>query len=146
MKVTVRGESVVARTRERLWALVLDPRVLRESIPGCQSLDETAPRRYHIVLKFGKGPVRGRFHGEAELCDVVETERCRIDVHAKGLPGSVKGSVVVCLGAVQGDPRTRLSWEADAEVHGLLRVLGTSFWEHTARSFVDHLVGELSRR
>jgi len=140
------GQKTVDRAPEELWGLLLDVEVLKGCIPGCQALDASGLHRYHLVLKVGLGPVRGRFHAEVALSDVVERESCRLELRAKGFPGSIEGAALVRFLRLDAEHRTEVAYDGDAHVHGLLRALGPKFWEDAVHAFADHFLGELSRR
>ena len=41
----LKGEYRIPAPREQVWAMLNDPDVLRECIPGCESLEGSAARR-----------------------------------------------------------------------------------------------------
>jgi carbon monoxide dehydrogenase subunit G len=65
------GTYTIAATPDAVWRNLMDPAVLQRATPGCQSLVEKAPNQYSAVLKAGVGPVKGVFHGDITIADMV---------------------------------------------------------------------------
>ena len=51
------GEQRVAAPRQKVWEALNDPQVLRQSIPGCQSLDKQAEDRLAAIVEIRIGPI-----------------------------------------------------------------------------------------
>src|SRR5207244_13393051 len=78
--------------RERVYAALVEPEVLRRAIPGCESLEKIGDNTFTAVLKAGVGWIKGTFKGEVRLEDMRPQEHYRIVVEGKGAVGLAKGS------------------------------------------------------
>ena len=143
LKIT--GQKIVNRSPPDLWSLLMDPEVLRRCIPQCEEFEVMAPLKYRVLLKLGFGLVKGQFRGEAELKDVIEPERYRLEVRATGTTGFVHGSTDVRLVPVDGGQRTELSYESSAQAGGMLASVGARFLQGAARSFTEEFFEELAK-
>jgi hypothetical protein len=143
LKVT--GQKIVHRPLADLWQLLMDPQVLRKCIPQCEEFEVVGPGKYRVAIKVGFGLVRGSFRGEAELKDVVEPERYRLEVHAKGTTGFLKGSTEVRLSPIDGGQRTELAYESQVQAGGMLASVGARFLQGAARSFAEEFFDELAK-
>ncbi len=57
------GEERIAASRDVVWASLNDPEVLRQCIPGCQSLEMTGDNEMAATVKLRIGPVSATFKG-----------------------------------------------------------------------------------
>ncbi len=88
----IEGTHQLNAPRERVYALLTNPEVLRRCIPGCESLEKSDEDTYAATLKAGVGVVKGTFKGNVKLEEMRSPEHYRIVVDGKGGPGFVKGS------------------------------------------------------
>jgi carbon monoxide dehydrogenase subunit G len=144
--IKLSGKKEVAKSPAELWKLLMDPRTLRECIPGCDELELDGPGKYRIALKVGVGPVKGSFKGHAELKDVEEPVKYTLEVRAKGLTGFIDGSTRVRLAPAGGGKSTELSYESEARVGGVLASVGARLFEGAARSFTEEFFDKLAER
>jgi uncharacterized protein len=118
----IEGSHVVNSRREDLWRLMIDPDILRRTVPGCQSLEPAEPGSYRITLKAGVGSIKGVFTGIIRLEDLREPEHYRLVVEAKGSVGFVKGTGDLDL-AEQGD-ETVIKYAGDVSIGGTIASVG----------------------
>src|SRR5713226_3302773 len=88
----IEGTHQLNAPRERVYALLTNPEVLRHCIPGCESLEKTDEDTYAATLKARVGVVKGTFKGNVKLEEMRSPEHYRLVVDGKGGPGFVKGS------------------------------------------------------
>ena len=60
----------IAAPPDLVWTAILDPEVLRECIPGCQSLEKVADDRFTATVEVKVGPIGARFKGAVSLADL----------------------------------------------------------------------------
>ena len=86
------GAHDIPVPRERVWAMLNDPQVLRECIPGCSNLSGSAEEGFAATVRIKLGPVKITFNGEVELSDIRPPESYRISGEGKGgVAGFAKG-------------------------------------------------------
>ena len=61
------GEYRIPAPRERVWAMLNDPEVLRVCIPGCEELEQTADNAFSARVTTKVGPVKATFKGAVTL-------------------------------------------------------------------------------
>ena len=66
----MKGEQRIAASRARVWEALNDPDVLRQCIPGCQSLEKLSDDRLQAVVEIKIGPIGARFNGAVTLSDL----------------------------------------------------------------------------
>src|SRR5438270_11313402 len=85
MKIT--GTQEINAPRERIYAALTDLLILQRCIPGCESLEETIPHNYIVMMEAGIGAVKGIFKVSVRLEDIQPSEFYRMLVDGKGGPG-----------------------------------------------------------
>jgi uncharacterized protein len=119
----VAGQAVLNAPAQSVWDALLDPRVLVRTIPGCERLESTGDHMYAMTVTAGVASIKGTYTGTVELRDLDEPRSLVMDAAGSGAPGTVNTSVDVRLDD-GGDGTTRLSYEADAVVGGMLGGVG----------------------
>jgi carbon monoxide dehydrogenase subunit G len=130
MKIS--GERTIPAPRDRVWAALIDPDILRQSIPGCESFEKTGDNAYRATVVSRIGPIQAKFQGNVRLSDLDPPNGYRISGEgAGGAAGAAKGGAVVRLEPLAADS-TRLTYDVDAQVSGKLAQLGSRLIESTA--------------
>src|SRR3954465_6451223 len=57
----------IPASKEAVWAALNDPEILKQCIPGCQSLDMSSPTEMTATVVFKVGPVKAPFGGRVSL-------------------------------------------------------------------------------
>ena len=78
------GEQRIAAPRARVWAALNDPEVLRQCIPGCQSLTKEADDRLRATVEIKIGPIGAKFDGAVTLSDLKAPESYTITGQGHG--------------------------------------------------------------
>jgi uncharacterized protein len=126
------GEERIAARRETVWAALNDADVLRQCIPGCESLEKQSDTEMSAKVKLTIGPVSARFSGKVTLSEIDPPNGYRIAGEGSGgAAGYAKGSALVRL-TEDGDG-TLLRYEVKADVGGKLAQVGGRLIDATAR-------------
>ena len=126
------GEYRIQAPRDRVWAALNDPEVLKQAIPGCDSIDKQSDTEMSAKVTAKVGPVKASFTGQVTLSDLDPPNSYRISGEGKGgAAGFAKGGANVVLEA-DGDA-TILKYEVNATVGGKLAQLGARLIDGTAK-------------
>ena len=136
--------SSVSAPRERVFAALIDPAILQRSIPGCESLKETAPDTYDVTLKVGVAGMKGTYTGRASIRDAHPPESLTLAFEGKGGPGFVRGSAAITLSPEDEGGATRVACDADVQVGGLIAAVGSRLVEAAAKKQADDFFRALS--
>jgi uncharacterized protein len=118
--------------RDVVWAALNDPEVLRQSIPGCQSIEKISDTELEAKVTLKIGPVKASFSGKVTLSDVDAPHGYTISGEGTGgAAGFARGSAKVRL--TEEGTTTVLSYEAKAEVGGKLAQVGSRLIDSTAK-------------
>ncbi len=108
------GETVIPAPRNAVWRALNDPEILRQSIPGCETIEKVSDTEFSAKVVAKVGPVRATFTGQVQLSDLDPPNGYRISGEGKGGPaGFAKGGATVKLTDVAGGG-TKLSYTVDA--------------------------------
>jgi uncharacterized protein len=134
MKLTDTRE--IKATPQVVWNAILNPDVLKDCIPGCESLTGSIADGYEAVVKQKVGPVSATFTGLVQLSDIVEGRSLKISGEGKGgVAGFAKGGAAVSFEPMEGG--TRLTYEAEANVGGKIAQLGSRIIDSFAKKLAD---------
>lgn len=132
----LRGEYRIPVPQEQVWNALNDPEVLRQSIPGCESLDKIEETVYRAIALVKVGPVKARFTGSIELSDLNPPHSYTITGQGKGgAAGFAKGEAKVTL--VADGNETILTYTVKATIGGKLAQVGQRLINITARKMAD---------
>jgi hypothetical protein len=134
----------VKAPRERVFAALTDPAVLRACIDGCESLVEVAPDVFEATLKVGFAAIKGAYKGRVEIRDRRPPESLTLSIEGKGLPGFVRASSSVRL--LDKDGGTELAGEGEASVGGLIAAVGSRLVESTAKKMLAEFLRKFADR
>ena len=119
-----------------VWAAILNPDVLKDCVPGCESMTGDADTGFEAVVTQKVGPVKATFKGAVTISDRIEGKSLKISGEGKGGPaGFAKGGAAVTLEAIEGG--TKLSYEVDASVGGKIAQLGSRIIDGFAKKMAD---------
>jgi carbon monoxide dehydrogenase subunit G len=129
----MKDSQTVPASRDKVWAALNDPAVLKQCIPGCQVLDMTSPTEMTATVVIKVGPVKATFGGKVTLSDLDPPNGYRITGEGSGgVAGFAKGGAAIRLDAVS-DSETILYYEVDSQIGGKLAQLGGRLIDSTAK-------------
>lgn len=126
---------------DKVWAFLMNPDDIAKVLPGCEELEETGPDTYRATLKLGVAAVKGTYSGSVQLLDKTPPTGYRMRIDGSGTPGFVKGEATVGLEAQ--DEETRLTYEADTQVGGLIANVGQRMIGGVAKLVVNQALKKL---
>ncbi|HRD97459.1 MAG TPA: carbon monoxide dehydrogenase subunit G [Rubrivivax sp.] len=133
----LQGERTIPAPRERTWAALNDPLILKDCIAGCESLERDGDSGMLALVAVKVGPVSARFKGKLQLSDVVPQQSYTMHFDGQGgVAGFGKGSADVKL-ADAGAGRTTLAYVARAQVGGKLAQIGSRLVDAAAAKIAD---------
>jgi len=137
------GERHISADRNTVWAALNDPEILRQCIPGCETLDMQSPTDMTARVKLQVGPVRATFNGKVKLSDLDPPNGYRIAGEGNGgVAGYAKGGATVALS--DDGAGTRMRYDVKADVGGKLARLGGRLIDSTAKRLADEFFEKFS--
>ena len=130
------GENRIPASREKVWAALNDPEILKASIPGCQSLEMTSDTEMTATVQAKVGPVKATFKGHVTLSNIDPPNGYTISGEGKGgVAGFAKGGADVKL--TPDGEGTLLAYKVNAQVGGKLAQIGARLIDATAKQMAD---------
>ncbi|GJG94006.1 CoxG family protein [Cupriavidus pauculus] len=118
------------------WEALNDPALLKQCIPGCESIEPDGENAYQLALTAAVGPVKARFKGRMALQDIQAPDSYTIQFDGQGgAAGFGKGSAKVTL-TPEGD-ETLLTYAVQATVGGKIAQIGSRLVDAAARKMAD---------
>ena len=131
------GSQIIQAPRQVVWKGLNDPKILQQSIPGCETIDAASPTEMSAKVVLKIGPVKATFKGAVTLSDINAPESYRISGKGEGgLAGFASGGATVKL-TENGAAETLMEYDVDAQVGGKIAMLGSRLIDSTARSLAE---------
>lgn len=139
----IKGEYKIAAPRDKVFAALNDPAVLKACIPGCESLDKVSDTEMKAKVRLRIGPVSASFTGKVTLSDIDPPNGYKITGEGQGgAAGFAKGGAVVALADDAG--ATTLTYNVDAQVGGKIAQVGARLIDGTAKKLADEFFGKFA--
>ena len=126
----------IAAAPEEVWAAILNPDVLRQCVPGCESMEGSPEEGFDATVVQKVGPVKAKFSGKVNLQDMNPPHSVKLVGEGKGgAAGFAKGEATVTL--APSATGTTLTYDVDAKVGGKLAQLGSRVIDGFAKKMAD---------
>jgi carbon monoxide dehydrogenase subunit G len=138
------GSQIIQAPRQVVWKGLNDPKVLQQSIPGCETIHAASPTEMSAKVVLKIGPVKAAFKGAVTLSDIVAPESYRISGKGEGgFAGFASGGATVKL-TENGAAETLMEYDVDAQVGGKIAMLGSRLIDSTARSLAEQFFNKFA--
>ncbi len=136
MPMEMTGEFRIPAPRQQVWEGLNDPEMLKQAIPGCQTIEKASDTEFTAKVVAKVGPVKATFSGKVALTDLDPPQGYTISGEGTGgVAGFAKGSAKVSLDE-DGDA-TLLKYEVQAHVGGKLAQIGSRLIDATSRKMAE---------
>ena len=143
MPMEMTGEFRIPAPRERVWEGLNDPEVLKQCIPGCQTLERVSDTEFNGRVVASVGPVRATFGGKVTLSDLDPPQSYTISGEGSGgVAGFAKGGAKVNL--AEDGAATVLTYAVQAQVGGKLAQVGSRLIDGVARKMANDFFGHFA--
>jgi uncharacterized protein len=140
------GEQLIPASQQDTWRALQDPDVIKECVPGCDSIARVNDNEYQVQMTARVGPVSAKFRGRLSMFDIKAPQSYSLAFEGQGGPaGFAKGAAQVKL-APSGDDQTRLSYDVKANVGGKLAQIGSRLIDAAAKKVADDFFTNFTKR
>jgi carbon monoxide dehydrogenase subunit G len=137
------GEYRIPAPRQKVWDALNDPEILKQAIPGCETITKHSDTEMSATVRAKVGPVSARFGGKVTISDRDPPNSYKIMGEGTGGPaGFAKGGATVKL-TDDGDS-TKLAYTVEANVGGKLAQIGSRLIDATARQMADNFFSKFA--
>ena len=128
-------EIIINAPKDRVYAALNDPEVLKQCIPGCDELIKHSDTELEAKVVLKVGPVKAKFSGDVQLDTAGAPDSFSLTGQGNGgAAGHAKGGADVTL--TSDGENTILRYEAKADIAGKLAQLGSRLIQSTAKSWL----------
>jgi hypothetical protein len=139
------GEQLIPAPQQQTWDALNDPAMLKQCVPGCESIEALAANEYQVLMVARVGPVSAKFKGKLTLSDVQPPNSYSMAFEGQGgAAGFAKGGAQVRLSPEDGG--TKLSYEAKANVGGKLAQIGSRLVDAAAKKVADEFFRNFNQK
>ena len=132
----MQGERRIPAPRHLVWERLNDPEMLKQCIPGCETVEKVSDTEFTAKVVAKVGPVKASFSGKVTLSDLDPPSGYTISGEGSGgVAGFAKGSAKVDLEEDGGE--TIMRYGVQAQVGGKLAQIGSRLIDGTARKLAD---------
>jgi carbon monoxide dehydrogenase subunit G len=146
MAMIIEGEERIEAPIGRVWEALNDPEILKQCIPGCESLEKKSETELEAVVTLKIGPIKAKFNGQVELKNLKPPHSYTIQGEGKGgIAGFAKGGADVTL-KEDGPDVTVLTYEAKADVGGKIAQLGSRLITSTSKKLAGQFFSSFNEK
>ncbi len=139
------GEQRIALPQQATWDALNDTAVLKDCIPGCDSIDKQSDTEYLLTMTAKVGPVSAKFKGKMTLAEVHAPDSYTLLFEGQGgVAGFAKGEAQVNL--VADGAATRLIYGVKASIGGKLAQVGARLIDGVARKMAEQFFAAFNKR
>jgi carbon monoxide dehydrogenase subunit G len=130
------GEYHVPAPRQKVYDALNDIAILKQCIPGCETIEMQSDTQMTATVRAKVGPVSAKFGGKVTISDRDPPNGYKISGEGTGGPaGFAKGGATVSL--TDDGAGTKLSYKVEANVGGKLAQIGSRLIDATARQMAE---------
>lgn len=143
--VEMKGERLIPVPQAEVWRGLNDPEILKDCIPGCESIERVTDTEYKVALTIAVGPVKAKFAGKLVLSDLNPPTSYSLAFEGSGgAAGHAKGSANVSL-STEGSA-TKLTYSTKANVGGKLAQIGSRLIDSVAMKTADQFFAKFNEK
>jgi uncharacterized protein len=140
----IAGENTLHAPVDKAWDALLDPAVLVATIPGCERLVATGENSYDMTVTAGVAAIKGTYAGTCMLSDLQEPSSLVMKLDGAGAPGTIGATVNVAFSSVD-EATTRVTWDADAVVGGMIGGVGQRMLTSVSKRMAGEFFGNVDQ-
>jgi len=139
------GEQLIPVPQAVTWEALNDPAILKDCVPGCESITRVSDNEYEVVMTAKVGPVSAKFKGKMTVSNADPPRAYTLAFEGQGgVAGFAKGEANVAL-TPEGDT-TRLAYSAKATVGGKLAQVGARLIDSVAKQIAGKFFEAFNER
>jgi len=139
------AEQLVPASQQQTWDALNDPEMLKQCVPGCESIDPIGENQYQVLMVARVGPVSAKFRGRLSLSDIKPPTSYSLAFEGQGgAAGFAKGGAQVKL--VPEKDQTKLLYDVKANVGGKLAQIGSRLVDAAAKKVADEFFQNFTKK
>ena len=132
-------------SQDATWQALNDPVVLKDCIPGCESMERVSDTEYVLTMVARVGPVSAKFKGRMTLQEMDPPHRYTLVFEGQGgVAGFAKGEATVNL--TPEDQSTKMEYAVKAMIGGKLAQVGARLIDGVAKKIAEQFFTKFNQR
>jgi 2-furoyl-CoA dehydrogenase large subunit len=127
-----RDKVTIDAPRDQVWKALLDPAILKQVIPGCESIEATGPETFRAHVNISIAGIGGLYDAQIRIFDRHEPSGLRLSGAGESKLGFAQGEALVTL-AETSSGTTELTYEYGADVGGRVAAFGQRMLDGVVR-------------
>ncbi|HLI08961.1 MAG TPA: carbon monoxide dehydrogenase subunit G [Ktedonobacteraceae bacterium] len=140
--MNIEGTYTLQVTPEEVWRCLMDPEVLRRSIPGVERLERENHLRYAITIHIRQTPLIGLYQGHVTISDQQYPRQYRLTIDGEGKQSKISGEGVVQLN--RHDENTVVHYKGTLNAGKLVTLLPPPLVQGAAKLLIQQFFTELA--
>jgi uncharacterized protein len=146
MALKIEGEERITAPISKVWEGLNNPEILKNCIPGCQSLEMNSDTHMAAVVVLRVGPIKATFRSEVTLTNLNPPYSYTITGEGKGgIAGFAKGGANVILTETAPN-ETHLKYEATVDIGGKIAQLGSRLMSSTSKKLTGEFFSTFNEK
>jgi carbon monoxide dehydrogenase subunit G len=142
-ELNLEGVHIVDLGREQLWESMHDPDILQRCIKGCEQVEKVSDEVFLAKFKVRIGPMKKVFDAHLSIQDInPSAQYSLVSAMDAGIAGKINGTANVQMVALE-DQQTRLSYQAQVKINGLLGELGVTVLGAAAERYMQRFFEQI---
>jgi hypothetical protein len=140
----VKGQQTVPAPQQKVWEALLDPLILAQTLPGCESLDPIGENQYRMRMKLAISSVQGLFDTSVHLKDPLPPTSYHLEIDGKGKIGFVRGGGTFRL-EPESESATIVHYEGDVHIGGMIAGVGQRLLDMSSKMLIKRFFASLTQ-
>lgn len=139
------GEQLIPVGQDETWRALNDTAMLKDCIPGCETIEQVSDNEYQLIMTAKVGPVSAKFKGKMTLADADPPRSYTLRFEGQGgVAGFAKGQANVQL--TPDGAGTKLGYTVKAMVGGKLAQVGARLIDGVAKKLANQFFTTFNQR
>ena len=119
--MNIEGTYTLQGMPEEVWRCLMDPQVLRRTIPGLERLERENTHRYAVTLHIRQAPLIGLYQGYVTISEQQYPSQYHMAIESEGKQGKISGEGAIQLS--RHDENTVVSYKGTLNAGKLAALL-----------------------
>jgi len=128
--------------KEVVWQALNNADILKQCIPGCESLEKESDNIFNATATNQIGPMNATFSGTVKLSNIKENQSYTLSGEGQSSVGFANGSANVKL--IEENGITILSYDVQINVGGKIAQLGSRLIDGVVKKMSDYFFGRFA--
>ena len=135
----IENTQIIESNLQKVWDSLQEEHVLKQCIPGCESLEKTSENSYLVTIRIKISAVTGVYTGSLQIQNVSPLDEYTMVVEGTGSGGTVKAMVTLSFKQVTHGTEIHIS--GDATVSGIIARVGQRILGGASRMLINQFFG-----